>query len=89
MQVYLRELQEEAGLTDAALRHIALVAGTRCVACAALPSSCTRGVHAVPNISTGGIFHKRGGPFLWLSLSSLGLSILFMAREFMARAACN
>jgi len=29
LQVYLRELQEEAGLTDAALRHIALVCGTR------------------------------------------------------------
>ena len=28
--VYLRDLQEEAGLTDAALQHIALVCGPRC-----------------------------------------------------------
>ena len=35
-QVYLRDLQEEAGLTDAALQHIALVCGPRCSHCAAL-----------------------------------------------------
>ena len=35
-QVYLRDLQEEAGLTDAALQHIALVCGPRCKLSAAL-----------------------------------------------------
>ena len=30
LQVYLRELQEEAGLTDPALQHIARVCGQRC-----------------------------------------------------------
>ena len=35
-QVYLRDLQEEAGLTDAALQHVALVCGPRCSLCAAL-----------------------------------------------------
>ncbi len=28
--LYLRELQEECGLSDAALEHIALVCGPRC-----------------------------------------------------------
>ena len=41
-QVYLRDLQEEAGLTDAALQHIARVCGPRRVPalriCATLPS---------------------------------------------------
>ena len=35
-QVYLRDLQEEAGLTDAALQHIALVCGPRCKPAAAM-----------------------------------------------------
>ena len=41
-QVYLRDLQEEAGLTDAALQHIARVCGPRRAPalriCATLPS---------------------------------------------------
>ena len=34
-RVYLRELQQETGLSDDALQHVALVAGPRCAA--ALP----------------------------------------------------
>lgn len=39
--VYLRDLQQECGLTDAALEHIALICGPRCAAlpCSALPVS--------------------------------------------------
>ena len=31
LMVYLRDLQEEAGLTDDALQHVALVCGPRCI----------------------------------------------------------
>jgi hypothetical protein len=31
LRVYLRDLQEECGLTDAALQHMALICGPRCV----------------------------------------------------------
>ena len=37
LQVYLRDLQEEAGLTEDALQHIAVVCGPRCVAGSLLP----------------------------------------------------
>ncbi len=39
--VYLRDLQEECGLTDAALQHIALICGPRCFS-SSLPV-CSRG----------------------------------------------
>ncbi len=37
LQVYLRDLQDESGLTEDALQHIALVCGPRCAAGRVLP----------------------------------------------------
>ena len=42
LQVYLRDLQEEAGLTEDALQHIALVCGPRCAADMLCSLRCTR-----------------------------------------------
>ena len=41
LQVYLRDLQEEAGLTEEALQHIALVCGPRCAAGVLCPPQMT------------------------------------------------
>ncbi len=74
LQVYLRDLQQECGLTESALQHIALIAGRRCI-----PTG-----HNVPLENYAHVCGCRGWKFLDVqSLACLGNLLIVLQQFFM------